>query len=154
MEQFAKVNRLFWNGSPFQWVFYASVLLILIFDKRKVHRLVFGVFPLGMLLVMFNPVTSWVVGDLLRRSDLYYVRLFSIIPVFYCMAYGAVLVLDRAHKTVKLICVCVTAGLVAFAGHSIYREPWMQRAENLSKTPGAVFEGLCFRREHHRGTEA
>lgn len=142
MEQFAKVNRLFWNGSPFQWVFYASVLLILIFDKRKVHRLVFGVFPLGMLLVMFNPVTSWAVGDLLRRSDRYYVRLFSIIPVFYCMAYGAVLVLDRAHKTVKLICVCVTAGLVAFAGYSIYREPWMQRAENLNKTPGAVFDVL------------
>ena len=54
MEQYAQINEMFWDGSPFQWIFYASVLLILIFEKRKVHRIVFGVFLPILLPVFFG----------------------------------------------------------------------------------------------------
>jgi len=142
MEQYAQINEMFWDGSPFQWIFYASVLLILIFEKRKVHRIVFGVFPLVMLVAMFNPVSYGLVTAVLRRSDKYYVRLFSVIPVFYCMAYGFVLVLNKAQGMVKLTGVCVAVGFIVFTGKCLYREPWMQRAENLQKTPNEVLRVL------------
>lgn len=140
MEQYTEINRMFWNGSPFQWVFYASVLLILIFEKRKVHKLVFGVFPVVMLVGIFNPVTSGLVYSVFRYSNKYYVRFFSVIPVFYCMAHGVTMLLDRAPAPAKLLGVCAAVGLIAFGGNCVYREPWMQRAENLQKTPDEVIK--------------
>ena len=142
MEQYLQINQMYWNGSPFQWAFYVSILLILIFEKRKTLKLVFGVFPIVMLVGMFNPLTSFVIGSILRYSNLYYVRLFSAIPVFYCMAHGVMLLLNRMRGAGKLVGVCAATALIIYAGNCVYREPWMQRAANLQKTPDAVFEVL------------
>lgn len=142
MEQFAQINEMFWKGNSFQWIFYASVLSILIFEKRKVHRMVFGVFPLMMLVAVFNPVLYRLVNSVLRFSNKYYVRLFSVVPVLFCMAYGFVLVLNKARGMVKLVGVCTTIGLIIFTGKCIYWEPWMQKAENMQKTPDEVLRVL------------
>lgn len=142
MEQYIQINQMFWNGSPFQYIFYISVLLILILEKRKLHKIVFGVFPIVVIVGIFNPVTSWAVRFLFRTSNLYYVRLFSIVPVFYCMAHGAMLLLDRVRGAVKLCGVCAVAGIIVFTGHSVYQEPWMQRAENMEKVPDEVLAVL------------
>ena len=142
MEQYVQINQMFWNASPFQYIFYVSVLLILIFERRKLHKIVFGVFPIVVIVGMFNPVTSRTVSFLFRTSNLYYVRLFSIVPVFYCMAHGAMLLLERLRGAVKLCGVCAVAGIIVFAGHSVYREPWMQRAENVGKVPDEVLAVL------------
>lgn len=142
MEQYAQINRMFWNGSYFQYIFYASIALILVLEKRKLHKIVFGVFPVVMIFGMFNPATSVVIFKVFHSSNLYYVRLFSIIPVFYCMAHGAMLLLDKAQGIVKLCGACIAIALFVFAGHSVYQEDWMQRAENPQKVPDEVFEVL------------
>ena len=128
MEQYTKVNEMYWSGSRLQWVFYASILLILIFEKRKTYKLVFGVFPVVALVAVFNPLTSKVVSLFFKRAEVYYVRLFSIIPVFYCMAHGAMMVVKKVQGIIKLLGVCAALLVFVFAGSSIYRESWMKAA--------------------------
>lgn len=138
MDQYKQVNHLFWQGSAFQYIFYISILLVLILENRKMHKTVFGFFPLVMIIGVFNPFTARIVGLFFRDPNRYYVRLFSVIPVFYCMAYGVTLLLKKTHGMVKLTGVCIAVGLIIITGHSIYQEPWMQRATNLMKAPDEV----------------
>lgn len=142
MEQYAQINQMYWDGSLFQWLFYASVILILIFEKRKTHKLVLGVFPIVMLVGMFNPVVTTLVGVFFRGALVYHVRLFSVVPVFYCIAHMGTLLLCKTRGIAKMIGLCATLALVALVGRSLYREPWMQRAENLQKTPNEVYKVL------------
>ena len=125
MEQYAQINQMYWDGSLFQWLFYASVILILIFEKRKTHKLVFGVFPIVMLVGMFNPAVTTLVGLYFRGSQQYYVRLFSVVPVFYCIAHMGTLLLCRIRGFAKMIGLCAALVLVAFVGRSLYGEPWI-----------------------------
>lgn len=143
MEQYTKVNEMYWNGSRLQWVFYASILLILIFEKRKTHKLVFGVFPVVALVAVFNPLTSKAVSLFFKKGEVYYVRLFSIIPVFYCMAHGMTMIVKKVQGIFKLLGVCAAMLVFVCAGNSIYRESWMKAAENPQKVPGEVLSVLA-----------
>ena len=143
MEQYTKVNEMYWSGSRLQWVFYASILLILIIEKRKTYKLVFGVFPVVALVAVFNPLTSKVVSLFFKKAEVYYVRLFSIIPVFYCMAHGATMVVKKVQGILKLFGVCAALLVFVFAGSSIYRESWMKAAENPQKVPDEVLNVLA-----------
>lgn len=143
MEQYTKVNEMYWSGSRLQWVFYASILLILVFEKRKTYKLVFGVFPVVALVAVFNPLTSKVVSLFFKKAEVYYVRLFSIIPVFYCMAHGATMVVKKVQGIFKLLGVCAALLVFVFAGSSIYRESWMKAAENPQKVPDEVLNVLA-----------
>jgi len=135
MAQFLSVDQMFWQGSFYRYIFYASVILILIFEKRTTYKIVLGFFPLLITVGLFNPVTSAVVALFFSKPDVYYVRLFSVIPLFYCMAHAATLMIKKTTGAVKLALVCVSAVIIIVAGHSIYREPWMERAENPEKVP-------------------
>ena len=143
MEQYTKVNEMYWSGSPLQWVFYASILLILIFEKRKTYKLVFGVFPVVTLVAVFNPLTSKAVSLFFRNGEVYYVRLFSIIPVFYCMAHGVMMIVKKVQGIIKLLGVCAALLVFVCAGNSIYRESWMKAAENPQKVPDEVLNVLA-----------
>lgn len=142
MGQYAQVNQMYWNGSIFQWIFYAGILLILVFERRRINKVVFGVYPIVMIIGMFNPVTSMVVGRFFSNSDVYYVRLFSVIPVFYCIAYGLTLVIKKTRGAIRLVCTCAAVALIIISGNCVYQEPWMQKAENLQKVPNEVFQVL------------
>jgi len=143
MEQYTKVNEMYWGGSPMQWVFYASILLILIFEKRRTYRLVFGVFPVVTLVAVFNPLTAAAVSLLFKKVEVYYVRLFSIIPVFYCMAHGMMMLVKKVQGIFKLFGVCAALLVFVCAGNCIYRESWMKAAENLQKVPSEVISVLA-----------
>ena len=143
MEQYTKVNEMYWGGSRLQWVFYASILLILVFEKRKTYKLVFGVFPVVALVAVFNPLTSKAVSLFFKKAEVYYVRLFSIIPVFYCMAHGATMIVKKVQGIIKLFGVCAALLVFVCAGNSIYRESWMKAAENPQKVPDEVLNVLA-----------
>lgn len=142
MKQCAEVYNMFWNGSLFQWIFYASVVLIILFEKRKYHKLIFGVFPILAIIGILNPLTAHLIGFFFYHVYVYYVRLFSVVPVFYCMAYGLTLLLGKTRGGLKLFGVCAVCGIIILCGRCVYREPWMEKAENLQKTPNALFDVL------------
>lgn len=135
MTQFLSIDQMFWQGSFFRYIFYASIIIILIFEKKITIKTVFGLFPLLMAVGLFNPLTSALVTLFFDKPDLYYVRLFSVIPIFYCMAHAMTLMIKKTKGSVKLMLVCVSAVIIILTGHSIYREPWMVQAENLEKVP-------------------
>ena len=135
MEQYAQINQMYWGNSPLQYIFYASILLIIVLEKNRIRKIIFGIFPIMMIVGMFNPLTSTVVDMFFYVVNVYYVRLFSVIPVFYCIGHAATLLLNKAHGAVKLLGVCAVVGMIVLVGSNVYMEPWMQRAENLEKVP-------------------
>lgn len=138
LEQFIQVNNMFWEGSLFQWAFCFGVVLILILEKNTTKKIVFGVFPLVILGIIFNPIT-FVAGNIFFDGvHTYYVRLFSIVPVFYCIAHGMIMILNKTKGVIKLVGVCILAGVIIIIGHSVFREPWLQKAENPEKVPTDV----------------
>jgi len=143
MEQYTKVYDMYWNGSPLQWVFYASILLILIFEKRKTYRLLFGVFPVVTLVAVFNPLTSAAVGLFFSSTEVYYVRLFSVVPVFYCIVHGMMMIVKKVQGVFKLFGLCTALLLVVCTGSCIYGESWMKAAENPQKVPQRLIDVLA-----------
>lgn len=135
MAQFVSVDQMFWQGSFYRYIFYASVILILIFEKRITYKIVFSFFPLLMTVGLFNPVTSVLVALFFSKPNLYYVRLFSVIPILYCMAHAVTLMIKKTTGAVKLVLVCFSAVIIILTGHSIYQESWMEWAENMEKVP-------------------
>ncbi len=144
INHFLYLNDFNWRESPYQWFFYAGILLILIFERRKMLRIVFGWLPLLFLVSIFNPVCL----KLLNLADLYnqayFTRLFSFMPLTYVIAYGFSLLiritLRFRNEWIKLAGVGVVCGLICLSGHNIYKESWLVKAENPAKVPQDTFE--------------
>lgn len=142
MEYFKQINLLYWNGSKLEYIYYICIIIILVFEKRKTYKIVFGVFSILFLLGLASPIAVTVAKVLFNGSGQYFVRLFSVIPVFYCMAHGIIILLNRLQRHIKFIGICAVVILIMFIGNNIYKEPWMKYANNIYKTPDEVFSVL------------
>lgn len=135
------LNDYNWRGSPFQWLFYLGILLTLVFEKRKMLRIVFGWVPLCYLICMFNPLCLKLLNlvGTGAKTNQYFARLFSFMPLMTVVARGATLlprVLRRVgNEWLKLFGVAAVCGILCVAGHNVYLEPWLVRTDNYAKVP-------------------
>ena len=148
---FTDVNNIYWGKSFFQFAFYLSLVLIFLFARNKEAKISFFYYPLIFFIGIFNPLAYQLGKILFSGAWQYYTRLYSLAPILYCIAFGAVLLLDKFQKPVKLIGVGALCGFIAFQGQYVYREPWMQPAQNLAKVPTAVIRISQFMHEFDKG---
>jgi len=136
------LNDLHWQGSVFQWLFYAAILLTLIFERRRRVRIVFGWVPALLLVLMFNPLCVKLLNlaGLLREA--YFARLFSFMPLMYVIARGFMFLTAIGKPWLKLACVILVCTAISLVGKNIYHESWLTKAENLQKVPGETLEIL------------
>lgn len=140
------LNELHWHENAYQWLFYAGILLTLIFEKRKLVQIVFGWLPLLFLATIFNPICWKLMSLAGLHNDAYIVRLFSFMPLMYVIARGLIFSVQFLHRIrnewVKLACVTIVCGSICLTGHNIYQESWLIEAENLAKVPQETQEIL------------
>ena len=134
------LNDFHWQGSPYQWFFYAGIVLTLIFEKRRMVRIVFAWVPLLFLVCLFNPlsIAGLKLAGVFNRA--YFVRLFSFMPLMYVIAMGMTMLVRIRRPWVKLAVTGLLGAAIAFAGHNVYRESWLTRAENPEKVPSEILE--------------
>lgn len=143
---FQSVHDSVWGGSLFEWLFYASILLILIYEKRNEVKIVFACFCLAFHICIYNPLTYKALGFFFAGDySAYCSRLYEMIPIIYCIAQGMMLcIIKEKNERSKLILIIIAAVLIIKIGADTnsYKMPWMQPATNLEKVPEDLIE-IC-----------
>lgn len=142
IDSLLSLNDLHWRGNAYQWFFYAAILLVLIFEKRKTIRIVFGWVPVLYLVLMFNPICIKLLNLAGLSNPAYFARLFSFMPLMYVIARGFTLLLRIKNNWGKLAGVCLVCTVICLTGKNIYGETWLTKADNLAKVPQETLEIL------------
>lgn len=140
IEKITELSRFNWQGGAYQWFFYAGILLVLIFEKRRMARIIFGWVPIAYLLCIYNPVFMSALEFAEVGDKQYFVRMFSFMPLMYTIARGIVCVLEKAKGWIKLLLVCMTCVLLCCTGKCIYQESWFVQADNYAKVSKDTYE--------------
>ena len=53
---FQTVHQNVWGGSIFEWLFYISVLFILVFEKRREVKIIFALYSIAFHIIVYNPL--------------------------------------------------------------------------------------------------
>lgn len=121
-------------------LFLASVVYLLVKEKRKHIRIVFLYVPVILLLIFFNPLFARLVYSVM--DDEIYYRILWLLPITVVTAYAAVRVCEQAKGRARAaVAVCLAAVIMA-SGSFIYRNPFFRKAENLYHMPQSVVD-IC-----------
>ena len=140
IEKAAALNDWHWHGGYYQWVFYAGIVLVLIFEKRKTARIIFGWLPVVYLLCIYNPLFMKAMDFAGAGGKQYFVRLFSFMPLMYTIAKGMVCLLEKTEGWLKLILVCAACAVLCLTGYDIFSQGWYVRADNYAKVSKDTYE--------------
>ena len=138
LELFFHLNELHWRGSFYQWFFYAGILLTLVFEKRRMLRIVFCWVPILFLLCIFNPIFLKLMNWIGLNQE-YFVRMFSFMPLMYVIARSLTMLLSINHSLLKLVGVGIVCAIICIAGHNIYSESWIVSTKDYSKVPKETY---------------
>lgn len=164
---FQNVNDIFWGDDVYRWWFYAAIVIILIFEKRKMVKRIYGVYPLCFLLVLLTPIFHKIMEKIVSGWQ-YYARLYSMLPIPYMLALSAIILMDLIcsrfdtkdavqtkkpgkvssgtgkHKdpVIKLVLTAGVCALIIFGGTNVYEQDWMGKAENIVKVPNEAI-AIC-----------
>ena len=142
IDSLLSLNDLHWRGNAYQWFFYAAILLVLIFEKRKTIRIVFGWAPVLYLALMFNPICIKALNLAGLSNPAYFARLFSFMPLMYVIARGFTSLLRIRNNWGKMAGVCLACAVICLTGKNIYGETWLTKADNLAKVPQETLDIL------------
>lgn len=116
--------------------FLMALLYLLLKEKRKQIRILFGYLPLCLLCLFFLPGISDLMMEFVG-DDIYY-RILWLLPVTPVLSYSAVTLLDRLEGWKKRIGVVGVAAVFMVSGSLIYRNVYFTKAENLYHVPDSV----------------
>ena len=127
----------YWDKSILQFIFYACLLLLFFLEKDKVKKHALFWYPLLVYAALSNPLAIWVGKRVWGENVAYFARKYSLVPVFYVMAYAAVLVLKKLSGVKKLLAALAICGVFCFFGTYNYADEY-QRSVNKYKIPTDV----------------
>lgn len=140
MNYFRYLNEFNWGNGIYQWLFYASIVIVLIFEKKKIARIIFGWLPLAFLVAIYNPIFNYLIRIIFPNPDPYYVRMFSFIPVTYGIGVGIMQLLLKTKKWIKLLSLLSIAIAIVLTNTSVYNALGMTVAANPEKVPTGLLE--------------
>lgn len=140
IEYFLYLNKFNWGDGPYQWMFYIGLFLTLIFEKKKIARIVFGWLPIVFLLAIYNPIFNQMIRIVFPNPDAYYVRMFSFIPVTYGIGIGIMQLIVKLKGWIKFITLAGLAIVLIISCTDVYKALDMKPSENPEKVPAGLVE--------------
>lgn len=122
-----------------------TIITILFVERDKTKKLTYGIYPLFVLLIIFNPLSIKVIELFFVKKFTmqYFVRLFTEIPIMCVVAYGLAVLLIQAKGRNKLLLTAAFGFAIIIGGNGIYYSAdWMQRSTNATKLPDDVI-AIC-----------
>jgi len=114
-------------------VFFASAIFIMIKEKDKVKKILFGIMPLVIIVGFLLPITRIIyVGHVDKDSPETYYRILWLIPMYIVIAYAACLIIMKMKSDAIRRVVMVAAVLaIMLTGKLVYTNRYMYKAENI-----------------------
>lgn len=141
MSYIINLFRLYAGNGVLMGLYLAAWVVIVVLEKKKENKTVFAFSAWYLPLVLVNPL----IGSLLERMNMLperIVRIYWLLPVFFAIAYGGALLVQRAERKSGmgiLAAVIVAMGLI-FAGKPIVAGENFVKAENIYKLPDGVIQ--------------
>ncbi len=141
---FQNFVETYWGTCVYQGIFYIALLFVVLHEKKWERKLMYGWYPLILLVIIFNPITVKLVTVFFNEKSYtaYYFRLFSFMPMMCIMAYGLVLLICDQKEVKKFLLVIFLFAVIMIGGNYIYSADWMEKAENTNKIPNAAIQ-IC-----------
>jgi len=137
---FVKVCFSLFQGEGYFLYLVAVCLIYLLVRKKEPWRSFWGLYSAFLVLIVFNPLI-WRVVDLLGMDDEYY-RFLWLIPITPLVAYALTTLVTKLQKrTLRLLAVVGTMGVIVLTGQSIFSRSW-ETIDNIYKIPDEVIE-IC-----------
>lgn len=153
IEFLRQLTDTLWGNYGFQALFYFSLILVFVLEKKRIRRTAWVWYSVLVLLVIYNPAMYYLCQYIFGPNGLvaYYCRLFCLIPIVFVITYASVLVLQRTDGWKKLFCTIILILIIAASGHSAYGEEWFTKASNYNKVPDDVLQvsSLFSEKEEH-----
>lgn len=115
-------------------LYLIAIIYLFLKEKDKEKRFFFIYFPIGLCLILFNPIFNKIVGKIITPS--LYSRVFWTVPLGLTIAYTCVKVISELEKKKKKIVTTVLLILIIFiSGKFIYTSENYTKVGNLYKLP-------------------
>lgn len=137
------ITRTYWGRLLFAAIFVVALIAVLVLEKEKIKRFVLVYYSLIIAVFIYNPVTYIGCRYIFRDSETfqqYYVRFFSLLPVFVILAYVFMLIITKFSGVKKLIAWVCCLAIICLGGTCVYGQDWYTKADNSQKVPNDVFE--------------
>ncbi len=142
IEFFKSLSSAGWGNSAYETLFYLCVALIFLKEKNKYKKITFGYYPLIIMIGIYNPITVLFATKVFGTDLLiaYYCRMFMMMPIAFCIAYGLIIILRGTEGRKKMFFSFALALIIIISGKCVYSEDWFIKADNFNKIPNDVIE--------------
>lgn len=115
-------------------LFFVSIIYIFLKEKDKNKKIIFGYFPLIVLLVILNPIFNKIIDRFINQNV--YFRMFWLLPIGFEIVYVAVDIIQGLEQKIKKIFMLIAIILIIISsGKFIYTEENYIKVHNLYKIP-------------------
>ena len=115
-------------------LYLIAIIYLFLKEKDKEKRFFFIYFPIGLCLILFNPIFNKIVGKIITPS--LYSRVFWTVPLGLTIAYSFVKVVSEIEsKNKKIITTMVLMLIIFVSGKFIYTFENYTKVGNLYKLP-------------------
>ncbi len=141
MNYITNLFKLYAGNGVLMGLYLAAWVVIVVLEKKKENKIAFAFSAWYLPLVIVNPL----VGTVLERFHMLperIVRIYWLLPVFFAIAYGGALLLQRMEAGFRmgtLSAAIIVMGLI-YAGIPIVTEENFVKAENIYKLPDGVIQ--------------
>lgn len=130
----------YWGDSLMVWLFFASLVFLLIFRRKKKSTKYLLAYSLIVIGVFFCPVTAKIIQKCI--GSLVYWRVLWLLPLTPVIAAAMTEFLKERKGLLQFVLVCAAAGAVAISGKGIYQAGNYELVRNNQKVPVEV-AALC-----------
>lgn len=133
--------KLYAGNGVLMGLYLAAWIIIVVLEKKKENKTAFAFSAWYLPLVLVNPLVGAALERLNMRPERV-VRIYWLLPVFFAIAYGGTLLVQRAEQKLRmgtLTAAIVVMGLV-FVGNPIVTGENFIKAENIYKLPDGVIQ--------------
>lgn len=141
MNYMINLFKLYTGNGVLMGLYLSAWVIIVVLEKKKENKAAFAFSAWYLPLVIANPLLGMVLERLNMLPERI-VRIYWLLPVFFAVAYGGALLVQRAEERFRmgiLTAAIIVMGLV-FAGNPIVSEENFVKAENIYKLPDGVIQ--------------
>lgn len=133
-------SALFWGPYCFVYLFFLSLITVLVLDKQSERKMTYAGYSLLVLFALYNPIVFYLCRKVFGESTAYFSRLYSLLPVPFVIAYSAVFIFQKKKQVIRLFLFLCLETVIILGGKSVYSEDWIAPGENPTKLSNEVLQ--------------